>query len=170
MLFRSLFNTMPYINNPITIPIGILAPADGNYSITASGMESFNALELILEDLKMNTSQNLSLNPVYYFHASGNEDAGRFLLHFTSPIGINDQIESNPIRIFASRKTICISGNTELQNAEVNVYNLLGQEILTQKLSKQSLNQVTLNAPDGYYIIKVLTKSEVKTAKVNIMN
>ena len=163
------FNAMPYINDPVTIPIGILAPATGYYTITVSGMESFSPLfELALEDLKTNTIQNMVVNPVYSFHATGNEDAGRFLLHFTSPVGINDQKDSNPIRIFASQKTIYISGNTDSNNSRVNVYNLLGQEILSQKLNNQSVNQVTLNAPDGYYLVKVQTNAFVKTVKVII--
>jgi hypothetical protein len=163
------FNSMPYTSGPVTIPIGILAPADGNYNLQFSGMDSFSSLtDLTLEDLKTNTSQNMVINPIYRFQASKNEDAGRFLLHFRSPVGISDQKGTESVKIFSVQKTIYIAGNIDSQNARVHVYNLLGQEILSQKLNNQSMNQVTLNTPDGYYLVKVQTNEYIKTVKVFI--
>ena len=168
---KTLFNSMPFINSPVTVPVGIVAPTTGNYSITISGFETFSSLtDLTLEDLKTNTSQNMVMNPVYTFNSSGIEDAGRFLLHFTNPIGINDQKESAPVRIFASQKTIFVTSTSDLQNANISVYNMLGQEILSKPLNNQPINQVALNAPNGYYIVKVMTQGVVRTAKVNIMD
>jgi hypothetical protein len=165
---KTLYNSMPYTVNPVTVPVGIVAPAEGDYTIKVSGIESFNSLALTLEDLNLNTTQNMVLNPVYSFKASGNEDAGRFLLHFASPIGINDQQASNPVKIYASQKTVFISGITDLHNASATIYNLVGQEILTQQLSNRTVNKIVVNAPAGYYIVKVLTQGTVTTSKVNI--
>ncbi len=166
---KTLFNEMPYINGPATIPIGILAPENGNYSIKVSGIESFNPLSgLTLEDLKMNTSQDMVLNPVYRFTASGNEDAKRFLLHFAGPISIADQKEIAPIKIYSVSKTVYISCASGMHNGQVNVTNCLGQQILTKNLDNQLLNQVQLNVVEGYYIVKLQTDVTVKTAKVYI--
>jgi len=168
---KTLFNSMPFINSPVAIPVGFVAPTTGNYSITISGFETFSSMTgLTLEDLKTNTSQNMVMNPVYTFNTSGIEDAGRFLLHFTSPIGINDQKEASPVKIFASQKTIFVTSSSDLQNATLAVYNLLGQEVLSTPLNNQPVNQVALNAPNGYYIVKVMNQGVVRTAKVNIMD
>jgi len=168
---KTLFNSMPFINSPVAIPVGFVAPTTGNYSITISGFETFSSMTgLTLEDLKTNTSQNMVMNPVYTFNTSGIEDAGRFLLHFTSPIGINDQKEASPVKIFASQKTIFVTSSSDLQNATLSVYNLIGQEVLSKPLNNQPVNQVILNAPNGYYIVKVMSQGVVRTAKVNIMD
>ena len=162
---KTSWNTMPYVNNGTTIPVGFVAPAEGNYSITAGNIGSFTSLTgLVLEDLELNVSQNLMLNPVYNFTATGKEDAGRFLLHFAGAIGM-DQKEVSQINIYSNEKTVFISGAA---NAQVTISNLLGQEIVAQKLSNQSLNQVKVNALKGYYIVKVQNESSVKTAKVYI--
>ncbi len=162
---KTLINTMPIITNPITIPVGIVAPSNGNYSIKVSGIENFSSLTgLVFEDLKMNIKQNVLQNPIYQFTATGNEDAGRFLLHFngdlTNPNG------ENPIKIYSSEKTINIFCASGLQNGRIILTNMLGQQILSQNLIDQPLNQITVNAVKGYYIVKVQSDNSVKTAKI----
>ena len=165
---KTALNAMPYTANGTTIPVGIVAPAEGNYSITVSGIESFGSLTgLSLEDLKLNYTQNLLQNPVYNFTAAGKEDAGRFLLHFAGSIGIGEKSNST-INIYSNEKTVFISCAAGFRNAQVTISNLLGQEILTQKLNDQTSNQVKVNALKGYYIVKVQDESSVKTAKVYI--
>ncbi len=163
---KTLINSMPYINNPITIPVGIVAPADGNYSIKVTGIENVTSLTgLSLEDLTLHHTQNLLQNPVYHFTASGNEDASRFLLHFNGDITNSD---NNPIKIYSSEKTISVFCFTGLQNGQITVSNMIGQQILIQKMIDQPLNQVRINAVKGYYIVKVRSDNAVKTAKVYI--
>ena len=162
---KASMNSMPFITSGATIPVGFIAPAQGNYSITAGNVSSFTSLTgLVLEDLKLNVSQNLMLNPVYNFTAAGNEDAGRFLLHFAGAIGI-DEKGSNQISIYSNEKTVFITGAA---NAQVTISNLLGQEFVARKLSNQTINQVKVNALKGYYIVKVQNESSVKTSKVFI--
>ena len=122
---------------------------------------------MTIADLKLNINQDLLQNPVYNFTATGNEDAGRFLLHFAGAIGI-DSKDNSPINIFSNEKTVSITCAAGFKNATVTISNLLGQQILTQKLSDQKLNQVEVNALKGYYIVKVQDASSVKTAKVYI--
>jgi hypothetical protein len=165
---KAALNSMPFITNGTTIPVGIVAPVEGNYSITVKGVESFSSLAgLSLEDLSLNYTQNLLQNPVYNFTATGNEDAGRFLLHFAGAIGI-DTKDNSPINIFSNEKTVFITCTAGFKNATVTISNLLGQKIVSQNLSDQKMNQVNVNAMKGYYIVKVQSDSSVKTAKVYI--
>ena len=164
---KTLINTMPLITNPITIPVGIVAPADGNYSIKIAGIENFSSLNgLVLEDLSMHVSQNILQNPEYNFSATGNEDAGRFLLHFNGDL--SNPNGDNPIKIYSSGATINIFCAAGLQHGRIIMSNMLGQQILDQTLNDQTLNQVTVNAVNGYYIVKVQSDNNVKTAKVYI--
>ena len=164
---KAAINSMPVITNPITIPVGIVAPSDGNYSIKITGIENFSSLTgLVLEDLKEKHTQNLLQNPEYSFVATGNEDASRFLLHFNGDL--TNPYEDNPIKIYSSEKTINIFCAAGFQNGTVLISNMIGQQILTQKLIDQSLNQVTVNVVNGYYIVKVLSDNGVKVEKVYI--
>jgi hypothetical protein len=162
-------NSLPYVNNGTTVPVGFIAPVEGSYSITVGNMSSFSSslTGLSLEDLQLNINQDLLQNPVYNFTATGNEDAGRFLLHFAGAIGI-DTKDNSPINIYSNEKTVYITCAAGFQNAQVTISNLLGQEILSQNLSDQKTNQVKVNALKGYYIVKVQNASSVKTAKVFI--
>jgi hypothetical protein len=162
-------NSLPYFTNGMTVPVGFFAPSEGNYSITVD-MSSFNLDQLTglsIEDLLLNVNQDLKQNPVYSFHATGNEDAGRFLLHFAGAIGIDNK-DNSSINIYSNEKTVFITSATGFQNAKVTISNLLGQEIVSQNLSDQKTNQVNVNAMKGYYIVKVQNESSVKTAKVYI--
>jgi hypothetical protein len=165
---KTLFNSLPYTTDQVAVPVGIVAPVDGDYSLKAEGLENFCAPALTLEDREMNVTQDLVQNPVYNFHATGKEDAGRFVLHFSSPIGINDQNENSPVRIFSSHRTVVISGKADLQNGLVSVFNLLGQEVLSQMLPDASMNRIQVNSTPGYYIVKVKTEGTVTTTKVHI--
>ena len=158
-------NSLPLVTDGATIAVGIVPPVAGNYSLTAKGMESFTSLTgLSLEDLKLNITQNLIQNPEYHFTATGNEDAGRFLLHFAGAISIDNK-DISQINIYSNEKTVFITGAAK---ALVTVTNLLGQEIVTRKLNDQSTNQIQVNGMKGYYIVKVQNESSVKTAKVYI--
>ena len=164
---KTLINTMPIITNPITIPVGIVAPSDGNYSINVNGIENFSSLTgLVLEDLKMNVKQNVLQNPIYQFSATGNEDAGRFLLHFNGDL--TNPSDGNSIKIYSSEKTINVFCSAGLKNGHIIISNMLGQQILSQNLIDQPLNQITVNVVKGYYIVKIQSDNEVKMVKVYI--
>jgi hypothetical protein len=161
-------NALPCVTEGISVPVGFVAPTDGFYNIRFSGIETFSSLhKLTLEDLKLNCSIDLLQTPVYYFMASGNEDAGRFLLHFSGPIGVGEKTNST-INIYSSEKTVFITCANGFHNATVTITNLLGQEITTQQLGSQPVNRIKLSSTNGYYIVKVQDDSTVKTAKVYI--
>jgi hypothetical protein len=165
---KTALNDISYVDNGTTIQVGVVASSEGQYTITVKGIESFSSLAgLSLEDLQLNYTQNLLSNPTYTFTAAAGEDAGRFLLHFAGSIGVNDKTTST-INIYSSEKTVYILCDNGFKNATVTISNLLGQEILSQKLSDQPRNEVKINALQGYYLVKVLSDTSVKTTKVYI--
>jgi hypothetical protein len=160
---KTALNSMPFVNDGATIPVGVIAPAEGQFTMTVD-LANFNQTTAVsLEDLKLNYTQNLRQNSVYTFSAVKGEDDSRFLLHFAGAIGIDNHSNSG-ISIYSNEKTVFI---TCAAGSQVTISNLLGQEILTQKLD-QTQNQVKVNAIKGYYIVKVQSESTVKTAKVYI--
>jgi hypothetical protein len=164
---NNLINSLPLITNPVTVPLGMLIPAEGDYCLNASGIESLNTVSaIILEDRLNGTSQNLLYHSVYSFHASPDNDGTRFLLHFFGSEGKPTNNEDNPIMIFSYGKTLYISCNTGIQNGQIMVYSITGQKILTSNLNNRTINEVDLNVTDGYYVVRVQTQDFVRTAKV----
>jgi len=165
---KTALNAMSFVDNGTTIPVGILAPNSGTYTLTVNGIENFASLKgLSLEDLSLNYTQDLLSNPTYTFTAEGNEDASRFLLHFAGPIGIGEK-NNSAINIYSNEKTVYITCAKGFKNAQVTISNLLGQQIVSQGLSDQTVNQVKVSALKGYYLVKVTSDTSVKTAKVYI--
>jgi hypothetical protein len=166
---KTAMNSLPYTDNSTIIPIGIVPQSNGNFSIKVTGDESFNQLtELFLEDRLKNTTQNLLLDSVYTFSAEANEDAGRFLLHLSGTIGIENSNKENSINIFSTGKSVIISGNLPFSRSAVTICNLLGQVITTEKFEGLKKYRIDLNVPPGYYFVKIQGETTVTTAKIYI--
>jgi hypothetical protein len=164
---KILINSLPEISKHVTIPIGIIVPFDGNYSMAISDLENFTHIPgIILEDLMTSNTQNLLHNPVYYFTASRDNENNRFLLHFFSSNENNATLDSDPISVNSYGKSLYISCSKGMQNGRIYLSNMLGQQMLNQSLTDQTLNEVKLNVNAGYYIVKVQTEEYVKTVKV----
>ena len=162
-------NSMPYTTSGATIPLGFVAPADGNYSLSVAGLESFSSSSgLSLEDLQQHNTQDLKQDPVYNFTSPGVEDDSRFLLHFTGTINDIKEKNKSAINIYSNEKIVFVNCPNGFRNAYITICNLLGKQILTQKLNNQTLNKVKIDANNGYYIVKVQGDNEVKTAKLYI--
>jgi len=154
----------------VTIPLSFKAGVDGNYTISASQLESFASTSVItLEDLKLAKKQDLTQNPVYNFVSSKNDDGARFLLHFGGAFGIGENNKEQPITVYAFGNTVYITNtSTTILKGDVFVYNTLGQMLLQQKWTGDNLTGINLNASTGYYLVKVITDGNAYTKKVFI--
>ncbi|MBK8658412.1 MAG: hypothetical protein IPN22_05950 [Bacteroidetes bacterium] len=74
-----------------TVPLGLMPGDDGNFTFTASGLNSFDPTVLVyLEDKKTNAAwQNFRHIPSYSFTQVDTEEHNRFVLHFTPPAEIS---------------------------------------------------------------------------------
>lgn len=164
-------NVLPEIKNPLVIPVSLEVGLNGQYTITASQMESFPAnVSLYLEDLKLGKVQDLRVNPGYIFAADTNDIAHRFNLHFSNfPFGIPGTANDNAFQIYSYEQTIYVKSTTGLnKDARIYVYDALGRTVYQSAFSVISLNKFDLNLSHGYYIVKVLANSGVYTQKVFI--
>jgi len=142
----------------------------GNYSITASKLESFRyGTNITLEDKKTRKTQELMANPTYTFSYSGGDGRDRFLLHFYNPFyGIDDQVkDQQDLQIYSSGHDVYVkdlTGNPE--KGDLYLYNQMGQEISHKLVAGITLNKYTFDLLNGYYIVKVITKDKTYNAKV----
>jgi hypothetical protein len=163
-------NTLPQNQDTRDVSLGFVKGNAEGYTLTTSGIETFSpGVSIRLEDLKAGQSQDLRENPIYSFTAADGDNANRFILHFGGAYSTNDLTNPGHINIFTSGNQIFISGlNNGKTTGNVLVYNLLGQQIAAGSLDQSSKCLLNLDAPAGYYLVKVVTPEISKTSKVYI--
>jgi hypothetical protein len=159
-------NTLPELKEELRIPLYFTKNSAATFYIEAEGINNFEPQEdVYLTDLKTNYTQNLSNNPIYYFISEEGDVAERFVIHF-SPLGIDEPTTPQElIHIWSSNKTINIL-NTNNYVGDIKVLNMLGQNVLSTKLTGDKNQILMINAPSGYYIINTVTQKGVINKKL----
>jgi hypothetical protein len=150
------------------IPVGINAES-GTITIDASTNNFPEGVNIYLEDKEDDTFTLLNTNTNF---STTIEDSvsgiGRFYLHTTSESLSSDDHKLD-INIYNS-----ISNNLRIigvQNGTANLqlYNLLGKEVLKTSFEGSGVNYVKLNnMPIGIYIVKLTTENSTLNKKVII--
>jgi len=154
-------------------PLYFQVGTTGTYKLTASDLSTFStrtAIQLI--DKKENKTIDLKVNPEYSFTATNGDDPYRFDILFTDVLNGVVKNSDSPVKVYTSHSSIFIvnSTNNELQNANVTVCDMLGREVMQDKLflAAGEVAELNANLNHGYYIISVRTSSNVYTQKVYI--
>jgi hypothetical protein len=149
------------------VNVGFKCNTTGQYSLNATGIETFDySTPIILEDLKLNTKQDLRKNAVYSFNYDATDDANRFKLHFKSTTGINDPANSG-ISVYSFVHDVVINNSTA-QAGEVWVYDMAGRVMAHESLSSQAKTSIPLQVAVGAYMVKVVTAKATVNQKVFI--
>jgi hypothetical protein len=153
-------NVLPVFDSQTTIPFHFIKTDGTNYSIEAVQMDNLPG-QIYLTDLKTNQTQSLKENNVYSFTSIVGDDPGRFLLTF-GPVGVETKEQGNN-GIYVYDNTIFISNPGE---SIIEVYNTIGQKMVTEKTHNEQLYQLKLNGVTGYYVVKVTSSLKVFAEKV----
>jgi N-acetylneuraminic acid mutarotase len=159
-------NALPSIESNPEVSVGLKVGAETTYTITADGMESFDAsVPIHLDDLKLGVSTDLRENPAYSFTAPPGDSANRFRVRFNSSAGIDQQKAVN-IFIYTANEQIVLN-NTGNYEGNYYVYNTTGQLMATLQMLPG--NQYISSLPVGMYIVKAVTGSTIITRKVVLL-
>ncbi len=164
-------NALQLTGHPNTIPMGLIPGTAGTYTITAHDLNSFDmASQIFLEDLQQGVIQNLFTDPVYTFTADPNDNPARFLLHFNLS-GQTTGIEANggnSVVIYGFGSSVNMMVNFERpQTGVLSIYNMLGQEIYTERGSYMGKHEIKLNGiAAGSYIVRASFEKEIYTERV----
>ena len=159
-------NSLPSLSSSMIIKLGFIPGAAGNFTITASDLESFPAsTDFFLEDLVANKNQNLKISPVYNFEATPGQNEHRFNLHF-APVGVSENRQSS-INIYSAESIVYVNVPIDMKG-NIVVYDMLGREISSTAIQSNSLNKINLGVPTGFYLVKVNGDSNTTTGKVFI--
>ena len=161
-------NSLPDYISTTVIPVGFKLSVSGSYSITASGLETFpTGTDIYLEDLFLNKTQNLTINPVYEFIAAPTNENHRFDIHFAPTTGARETAAAGNIKIYSYDNNVYVNVPFEL-NGEIMVYDLLGKVVNQKPVEGNSLNKISMNVQSGIYVVKVLGDKSTASGKVFI--
>ncbi len=157
---------LPPLEESISVKLGIDVGIQGEHTFKLKDFENFSEGTIItLEDKQENKFINLFQETEYTAILETGRIDDRFLLHFTGPFGIDEIKNEQGIKIFSNNCNIYII-NTNFVDANVVVYNMMGQEVDNMRLSKDEVNCFNLDVQQGYYIIKVISDQFISTEKV----
>jgi hypothetical protein len=153
-------NVLPMTGNE-DVDLGFKCGVEGNYELSAEGMESFDpSIPIFLEDLKEAHIQDLRSYPEYSFNYNPSDKANRFKLHFKSI-----PVQASNIEITSALKTVIIRNYTG-KEASVLIYDLIGKLIKQDVISAGPETKISVNVPMGAYLVKVINSGGIKCKKV----
>jgi hypothetical protein len=169
---KLVLNGIENANAKESIQLGIKIEYSGNYSIVVNELNTME--NVVLEDKKENKLQDLKVNPRYVFTTTQGEDLNRFVLHFnkTADQTTSSQFAASSkeeVRIFAfnGNQVKVIIDDKAYENANINVYNMLGGLVSSQRAERRE-NILSLDVASGIYMVELVSKEKVTTQKVII--
>jgi len=158
-------NTLPGQTEEQVIPMGFVKNGSDGFSIEL--IENGTESTVYLTDIKTNTTQNLSNNPIYAFTAEEGDNPNRFLLQFKA-VGIDDEPALGatlPIMVWNHGNLLTI-GNPEQHSGEILAYNITGQTVLTANLENITKQTISHQLGAGIYVVQVNAAGKVKNQKI----
>ncbi len=155
-----------------TVPLHLDQVVDGAYTLSLSQLDNLPDMLIRLEDLQTDTIHDLVNNPVYNFNASSGDISNRFLLHFKSnAAGTNEtwvDEKNDNMDIYTANGNIYIISKDQAANESgiVEVYSLLGQKLLDQKIDAGTFMRVPFIANHRYLVVRVNKPSGTVVKKV----
>lgn len=158
-------NSIPSISESLTIPVSILVPSNGFFTISLTDIAgAFEDQTIVLHDKITNTYHILSDIPVYNFTARTEDSPDRFEIAFTT-VGIPETTVSSLLNAYAFANMLYVMNYCD--KAIVQLYGLQGQLILNQEIG-QGLSSIAIAVPKGSYIVKMISSGETAVKKVVI--
>jgi len=164
-------------SNLNTIPMQFVCGYGGGaYLLTFSEFDTFDeSVEIWLEDQVTGEGwiRLTSENSDYAFSGNPEDPADRFIIHILDPTAITGTDETDgihdPIHVYSAGKTIYIKNVKPAASTTVQVYNMYGQQLLhTINYASQNTMKARVNGDPGFYIIRVMTDTQICAKKIFI--
>ena len=163
-------NYLPYVYDAYQVPLHFKAGTNSMHHFVFEGMESFSGdSRIYLEDLLLKKTIDLRTQQAYDFMASTEDDEARFILHFNGVTATDEILDPDAISIYSSQNTVYIqSGQMPNEKCNVEVFNLRGQLVFSEKMEPSTLSSFTLHEKTGIYIVRLHNNNRSITQKVMI--
>jgi hypothetical protein len=159
-------NTIPDNQMNTIIPLFTSIGTSGSYQIEMTEfINFFGSTSIVLHDTKLATTHNL-INGPYTFISSLLDITNRFYIETIDlSVEIEEKYSQETIEAFMANGEINLIFNNGLkENSEVSIFNLLGQNVYTEKLIKGNMNYAIPSnklKADAVYFIKIENYDEV---------
>ena len=154
------------------VPLVVNRDAGQPFRISLQEATIPESVELYLEDTQAQSFTNLRTEDFMLNPQTDLSGMGRFYLRMGSTNLGGNEVDESYISIYkaSNEDYITIEGLSNFQDAKVDLYNIIGQEVLNQNLKT---NQTTQNIPTtglttGIYIIRLEADNSVVTKKLII--
>jgi len=144
------------------VPLNFKSGQNGIYTLNFEGCDQFNTV--ILEDLQSGIQKDMKTNTVYQFSALSTDNPERFLIHFALNQNSIKTYDAASILIYSWDGNIYI--NTMENIREINIYNILGQQIINLSGNKNTIHRIQITDKSSYFIVKVVTDNNVYNKKL----
>jgi len=173
-------NSLPFdLKKEIIIPIGYSTNKSGLNFIEATEISNIdNDIEIVLEDIAKNYSQNLKEKPLYTFdYIQGEASLGRLFLRIrpsdnasNNVTNINEPYNNTIFYVYSSDKTIFISYSDFYERkGKIELFDFNGKLVKKpQELSNGTHKLVCNDLPVGNYILKFVSEGLTKITKIFI--
>jgi hypothetical protein len=156
-------NALPELTSDLSIPMGFVKNEASDFNIELK--ETISGTDVYLTDLKLNRVVKLSQEITYNFTSEEGDDPDRFEIHF-GVVGIDESHELNQINAYVYNNSLYVQ--SQLDNAQMALYDIQGRQMLTEQLNGTGLHSTELNLPTGIYIVRLQSNNQVKNVKVFI--
>jgi len=155
-----------------TIPLVVNTEAGTSFRISLEDLTIPESVEVFLEDTETQTFTNLRTEDFTLNPQSDLSGMGRFYLRLGNTSLGGSDVEESYISIYnpMDKDCITIEGLASIQKANVRLYNIIGQEILSKTLQtgQSTQNISTLGITTGIYVIKLQVDSTLISKKIVI--
>ena len=155
-----------------TIPIVVNRQAGTSFRISLEDLTIPESVEVFLEDTETQNFTNLRTEDFTLNPQSELSGMGRFYLRLGNTSLGGSDIEESYISIYnpMDKDYITIEGLASIQKANVRLYNIIGQEILSKTLQTglSTQNISTAGLTTGIYVIKLQVDSTLISKKIVI--
>ena len=150
------------------VPIGIKTTANKEVTFSLVKKNIPNTYKIFLGDKVTKSFTQLDIDNTSYkvIFSEDTNAAGRFYLHVTPQVLSVDEIDTNSINVFLSKKrTLNIVGFNFSNKATLKVITFLGQEIISKTIKNNTI-QLPNYLKTGIYIVKLNSDSGSLTKKI----
>ncbi|MCX7550969.1 T9SS sorting signal type C domain-containing protein [Xanthomarina sp. F2636L] len=149
-------------------PIGLLITEQGTHRIMLDSVENFNET-VYLKDNLLNITYNLS-DAEHEINLPSGEYLDRFSIVFQPAETLN--VETSPLDratvFYNGQNNIVVANITNLEINSIDVYNILGQHIIsvTENLKNQNKIKIPFTESNGVYLVVLNTNTSKKSTKI----
>jgi hypothetical protein len=158
-------NGLPEVSEDLHISLGFVCGEDDLYTIEVSYGSMFGSnAEIYLEDKQTSQIQDMKENNQYSFSSDLMDNKDRFVVHFSNPLSVEEQMFDELFDISILDNTIILD-YSGTENGYARIIDLTGRS-LSEKELVSGQNQFMLNRSTAWYLVAIQVGDENLTKKV----